>query len=1383
MAAHSKFPKDLPTFNPDKDDITASMFLERLVCALEIEEVPRGHWTRALVKSLRGPSQLWAKRNILDIESSWIEAQELFLHQYSNIDETLEQRAKLVNMAQSSTETARQYSERFMDVLHYLREDATSPSNLYLFQRGLRDDIQGMFAAVAIHEKPKSIAEATKIAITLEVSLSGRKRPTPSSESSDNRNKRRPIGKPTSSESKQCRFHPESHSHWTHECRNLDKLLKEKTASTLRKNDTEQPKPPAKRCDNCPHLNNHTTAECRRQKTTTGGAQPVTCFKCRQEGHKADACPNKKVFSIEHSTSGTPVNDEFLVPISVDSFDTPALLDTGAELSVISKRLADTLGVPILERPGCILYVGAEHAIQRLGSAGQPLTVRAGERSVKHVFEVMDLREGLDCILGRDLFHALGFVLSKIPHTKPEFAHEYDEEESDQIPEGTIPGLDPHPQRDQILSSVAPCIARNQEGMTNQFCQLPEARVRLETKDEEPVFLRQYKIPQAHEEAVTNQVKKWLEAGVVEKISFSPYNNPLTTAVKKNFKTGQRDSTKVRVCIDTRMLNKKLKPVNFHLPLIADIFEALNGSCIFSGLDLEGAFHRLPIDPEHRHKLAFRWLNQSYQFVGAPFGVTFLSQQFQYVMSTILADFSAFALVFIDDIIIFSKTPEEHTQHLQTVIDALTKHNFRLSMEKCQFAYQSVYLLGHHINQHGITIDRRKLTGLRDWPLPTAATIESYLGLFNYFRCFLPSYASLTAPLESVRKTFGWGDDQQRAWEATLDQLEQAPFLHFPDFSQPFYLATDGSKQGIAATLFQIEEGHVLTPPGPDQTKPKKYRYLSFQSRALTPTERRYPPTKLEMLAGVFGLSKFRQYLLGRHFTWLTDHRSLVWLHNDKELSRVTNTWIEIVLEYDFEVVHLPGITNILPDRLSRIYPPSINHRGSETDNLPVFALTTSASSTEPTRSIDATAQQQPTPTMHDRDGQSDEQQDREATLIRFHEFGHFGAKPLMKTLKENGIRWPNIFEDCKRVTSQCTQCQRHQVQKKGFHPQVPITASLPFDHIQIDTVGPLPRTADGFNYVITCIDIATKFVLLRPSRTKMAEEIADILYKIMADFGNFRILQSDNGSEYSNSILRALKGTAGFQHRFSAPYNPRCNGAVEKANHIAISTLKKMLHDAARGWKEMLPMVQLAINNKIGESTASTPFALMFNRPLNSFGDHSNTHPGSMSEQELQERLHMLHDVVYPGVAERISARKARAKSAHDRTHNVVAPLTVGTFVMTIDKTRSSKLDPIYEGPYQVVQRTNGGTYRLLDTDGTLLTRAFPIDQLKVVSVPDPKTKDDVYQVERIIAHRGTAPRYEYLVRWKGWSEEDDTWEPEANLIDRQCLQKYWKDQEQQRD
>jgi hypothetical protein len=405
-----------------------------------------------------------------------------------------------------------------------------------------------------------------------------------------------------------------------------------------------------------------------------------------------------------------------------------------------------------------------------------------------------------------------------------------------------------------------------------------------------------------------------------------------------------------------------------------------------------------------------------------------------------------------------------------------------------------------------------------------------------------------------------------------------------------------------------------------------------------------------------------------------------------------------------------------------------------------------------------------------------DTQEERKELVAKEHLIGHFGREAIFRKLWNKGYWWHKIREDINDELKSCDACIRFTVVKTGYHPPKSITANGPGDHFQIDLASNLPETKSGHVALLVLIDVFTGFVILRALRDKTAETVARKLYKIFCLIGFPKILQSDNAREFVNDVLRALIRLAGIDHRLISPYNPRADGKVERAVGSVTMIIKKLLHGVDTNWHLFVPFAQFAFNYKISHLTGSSPFALMFGRDMNVPADYSDVDVDntiSLSDWKLHQEKIM--SLIYPAISTRIRGVKDEMMKRLYHTRRQLMPnaIPTGASVMLVDPIRNNKFEPKYLGPYIVVRRAQNGGYVLKDATGDILDRHVPVDQLKLIDRSGRFVDSNVFAVRKIVDHRGSPGNYEFLVDWKGYKEQ--TWEPERNILDYDCVKDYW--------
>ena len=377
-----------------------------------------------------------------------------------------------------------------------------------------------------------------------------------------------------------------------------------------------------------------------------------------------------------------------------------------------------------------------------------------------------------------------------------------------------------------------------------------------------------------------------------------------------------RDSgKKPRVCVDYRLLNEVTKTDAYVLPRQDDTLDALGGATIFSTLDLARGFHQQVVDPASRPKTAFSTRRGLWEWTRLPFGVKNGSASFQRLMQLVLQKVCwKCCLLYLDDIIVYSRSFDAHLHHLQEVFDALRQAGLRVRSEKCHFGAHSISYLGHIISPEGIRVDPEKIRGITDFARPTTyRQLRRFLGMVNYHRRFVEHYAALAAPLTDLLKNpedpkrvqpLAWNDKAAHSFVALKAALTRAPLLAYPDYKRRFTLATDASAVATGATIFQEDAEGSL--------RPIAHAYHRF-----TGAQVNWSIPEKELFALVHAARVFRPYLYGTKFVWLTDAKALTWIRHTNLTSKLTR-WSLLLQELDFTVQHIPGVSNLIPDALSR---------------------------------------------------------------------------------------------------------------------------------------------------------------------------------------------------------------------------------------------------------------------------------------------------------------------------------------------------------------------------------------------------------------------------------------------------------------------------------
>ena len=455
--------------------------------------------------------------------------------------------------------------------------------------------------------------------------------------------------------------------------------------------------------------------------------------------------------------------------------------------------------------------------------------------------------------------------------------------------------------------------------------------------------------------------------------------------------------------------------------------------------------------------------------------------------------------------------------------------------------------------------------------------------------------------------------------------------------------------------------------------------------------------------------------------------------------------WSDKLLDYNFTVIHCPGISHVLPDYLSRMY-----HLLEEPRvGIPQINLV-EPHIPDPHHAI----------ARHIRDVlEKSIPEDKSLILDQYHILNHQGAAQLFRKNFDAGYYWPELRKDCSTTVSHCKACLAFNVSVAGFNPLQTIDATLPMDHVAVDLFGPFTSSRNGATYALLLIDIATRFVWLSPLQDKSAASVAKALFEIFCQNGFPKIIQSDNGTEFVNSLIHVWLEQTGVTHRLITPYHPEANGAAERHVGIAKSLLFKLLQGDDSEWDLYLPAVQYGINNRISSRHRSAPFALFHARSANNLSDHRGSKSTLALESDLIERARDMIEIVYPSIQKMTQQYNEKLSRRFSEKKRIVKSFSKGDSVMRLNLQRGGKSDAIWVGPYNIVATHGAGSYSLCDATGANFPSKVAQKHLKRVLVDSSADADDHFEVDRILSHRGIGAKREYLVSWKGYPDSENSW------------------------
>ena len=454
------------------------------------------------------------------------------------------------------------------------------------------------------------------------------------------------------------------------------------------------------------------------------------------------------------------------------------------------------------------------------------------------------------------------------------------------------------PELSKLCSDFAEVFALESDKMTvnNFYTQ------HIRTVDKEPVYIKNYRIPHTQKVEANRQVNLFLKNNLIEH-STSNYNSPIIIVPKK-------EKGKWRMCIDYRLVNKKIVADKFPLPRIDEILDGLGRARYFSVLDLFQGFHQIPLDEESRDLTSFSTDTGSFRWKVLPFGLNIAPNSFARMMSIAFSGLTpTHCFLYMDDLIVTGTSERHHLDNLKSVFKALKKYNLKLNPYKCKFFRPEVTYLGHRCTQNGVLPDNSKIDTMINYPIPTDKdSVKRFVAFANYYRKFIKNFASIAAPLNKLTRKnskFEWTNECTNSFNFLKNNLISPPILQYPDFSQKFIITVDASKYGTGAILSQLHDNEDLP--------------IAYASKSFTKGESNKPTIEQELIAIHFAIKHFRPYIYGTNFLVKSDHRPLVYLFGLKDpSSKLTRIRLDLE-EYNFTVEHIKGKDNVGADALSRM--------------------------------------------------------------------------------------------------------------------------------------------------------------------------------------------------------------------------------------------------------------------------------------------------------------------------------------------------------------------------------------------------------------------------------------------------------------------------------
>ena len=904
------------------------------------------------------------------------------------------------------------------------------------------------------------------------------------------------------------------------------------------------------------------------------------------------------------------------------------------------------------------------------------------------------------------------------------------------------------------------------------------------------------------------QLDELTKSGFIQP-SKSPFGAPILFVKKK-------DGT-MRMCIDYRALNEITVKNKYALPRVDELFDRLQGAKYFSKIDLRSGYHQIRIDPDDIPKTAFRTRYGHFEFLVLPFGLTNAPATFMHLMhQTFRQELDEFVIVFLDDILIYSKTLEEHREHVRRVLEVLRKEKLYAKESKCELFKTEVEFLGHLVGRDGVRMMENKVKAVQDWPTPTRAThVRSFLGTAGYYRKFIKDFSAIAAPLTELTKEsvkFDWGHQQEASFRRLKKAIAEGPVLALPDPALPFVVHTDASGFAVGAVL-QQDQGKGLQP-------------IAYLSKKMLDAETRYPVHEQELLAIIHSLSSWRHYLHGAKFKILTDHKSLQYFKTQPQLSGRQSRWKDVIANFDFDIEYIEGATNVVADGLSR-RPDHVQHssqllsllrvdaapeettvtksRISAVTSLLADIFEASKSDGAYTRLLKKSAAELKKEHLHVKGGLvyyratrlylPDDLALRTRILHECHDAptsGHLGKDKTIDQVKRR-FYWPRMDAEIQTYVTGCDSCQRnkpsHQA-KIGLLQPLPIP-ERPWQQVSLDLIVALPRTRSGHDAVVVFVDKLTKMVHYVATTTNVtAPQLSQIFMREVCRLhGIPESILSDRDPRFTAHFWRALWDQLGTKLTMNTAYHPQTDGQTERANRTLEEMLRSFVNWHQTDWDQHLSALEMAINNAKQASTGFSPFYLNYGQEVQLPLDLALRAASESKNPEATERIRELRANL-ARAKDGIRAAQVRQSRYVDR-HRRAVTFVVGDRVLLSTEHlqlkgagRTPKLTYKYLGPFRVRRVVGANAYEL-DLPSTLgIHPVLNVSRLKpyldgFTSHPDrpqphhrppPETVEEdggeVYEVKAIIAKRGRGTRLQYLVEWVGYPSWEATWESSSSLV-----------------
>ena len=863
----------------------------------------------------------------------------------------------------------------------------------------------------------------------------------------------------------------------------------------------------------------------------------------------------------------------------------------------------------------------------------------------------------------------------------------------------------------------------------------------INTGDAEPIKIS----PRPYSPLDLEKIKEFIDEGIKNGIiqeSESPWSAPIVLAMKADGTT--------RVCVDYRALNRVTKKDAYPLPRIDESFSLFHGARFFTILDLLSGYWQITMDHLSREKTAFSTRYGHFEWLVLPFGVSNGPGGFQKRINRLLAPFvDVFVIIYMDDILIYSRTLEEHVEHIKKVLTALSEANLILNIKKCQFFQTETRFLGHILSRDGSRPDPRNIEKIINWPTPRTITdVRGFNNLANHYRRYIDKFAHMALSLTNLLKgspakgsAIKWTEKEEEAFQALKKALTSEPVLRHPRIGQPFVIDPDSSQYYIGAVLQQSFE---------DPDKKHRLHPIAYESKKLTETEQNYSTQERELLAVKHALNHWRHIVEGSEIHVRTDHSSLSVFRMKTPMTRRLGKFMEEIEHYDPKISYRPGRLQTVPDSLSRI-------SGQREEGEPASADRFFEVEEEDTHNKKPRIR-------HDSEyfgkimrylkaEEIEEEEIREGALLYelkedalYHretgfrvifekdlfdkvvnavhkDLRHYGKKTTLDAVADRYIVATDVWKEGGKTLDSCVPCQLFKSTPSATSTATihPLGRQRAFDLWEMDWVGPLVETNHGNKYLLTAIDYATSKTYAKAYPARSGAAAVAMARHIIYSCGKSSQIITDNGEEFRGSEFEAYMKKYKIKHDHTSPGHPQTNGKVERLNHELIQRLQRTSVDGPHireDWDLYLPQALLAFHAHKNQRLGCSPFYLQYG--IEPILPHESmiTSPVTLIEREIAKHDRRTKvqnlDKYRTEAADRYRAAIEKLAQIRDDMAFMKDPIMAGDLVMRQPLNRQSKLHPKWDGPFIVLNSTDKDAYQLATANGYILPNLQNVARLR---------------------------------------------------------------------